>query len=202
MKLYFAPRSRAVRTAWLLFELGIEFDIEKYELGAKEMRTPEFRSVNPNARVPVLDDGDVRMTESAAIAQYLLARYDTEGKFSPAVLSPEFPIYLQWLHYGEGMIMGAMNNFVVETVFLPPEKSSQVHADRAFKLMDRYLRAVDAHLADREYLAGAFSAADTITGHACYMSEWFGVTFDEMPNLRAYLDRIKGRPAFQKALEL
>jgi len=171
-------------------------------LGAKEMRSPEYLSINPNARVPTLDDGDVRITESPAIAQYLIAKYDTEGKFAPDVSSPEFPVYLQWLHYGEGMIMGAMNNFVVETVFLPPEKSSQVHADRAFKLMGRYLLAVDAHLADRDYLAGDFSAADTITGHACFMSEWFGVKFDEMPHLAAYLDRIKARPAFQKALEL
>ena len=98
--------------------------------------------------------------------------------------------------------MGAMNNFVVETVFLPQEKRSQAHADRAFKLLGRYLLAVDAHLADREYLAGDFSIADTITGHACFMSEWFGVDLSTMPNLAAYLDRLKARPALQRALAL
>ena len=201
MKLYFAPKSRAVRTAWLLYELGLDFEVERFELGSKEMRSQEYMSVNPNARVPTLDDGDVRITESGAIAQYLLARYG-DGRFAPDISSPDFPLYLQWLHYGEGMIMGAMNNFVVETVFLPPEKSSKVHAERAFKLLGRYLLAVDAHLEGRDYLAGDFSIADTITGHACYMSEWFGVDFSNMPNLVSYLNRIKARPAFQKALEL
>ena len=201
MKLYFAPKSRAVRTAWLLYELELDFEIERFELGAKEMRSPEYLKINPNARVPTLDDGDVRITESGAIAQYLAAKYGN-GRFVPDVSSPEFPVYLQWLHYGEGMIMGAMNNFVVETVFLPPEKSSQVHADRAFKLLGRYLLAVDTHLTDREYLAGDFSIADTITGHACFMSEWFGVDLSAMPYLAAYLDRLKARPAFQKALAL
>ena len=201
MKLYFAPKSRAVRTAWLLYELGLDFEVERFELGSKEMRSQEYMSVNPNARVPTLDDGDVRITESGAIAQYLLARYG-DGRFAPDISSPDFPLYLQWLHYGEGMIMGAMNNFVVETVFLPPEKSSKVHAERAFKLLGRYLLAVDAHLEGREYLARDFSIADTITGHACYMSEWFGVDFSNMPNLVSYLNRIKARPAFQKALEL
>ena len=201
MKLYFAPKSRAVRTAWLLYELGLDFEVERFELGSKEMRSQEYMSVNPNARVPTLDDGDVRIAESGAIAQYLLARYG-DGRFAPDISSPDFPLYLQWLHYGEGMIMGAMNNFVVETVFLPPEKSSKVHAERAFKLLGRYLLAVDAHLEGRDYLAGDFSIADTITGHACYMSEWFGVDFSNMPNLVSYLNRIKARPAFQKALEL
>ena len=201
MKLYFAPKSRAVRSAWLLYELDLDFEVERFELGAKEMRSPEYLAINPNARVPTLDDGDVRITESAAIAQYLVARYG-DGRFVPDLSSPDFPVCLQWLHYGEGMIMGAMNNFVVETVFLPPEKSSQVHADRAFKLLGRYLRAVDAHLADREYLSGKFSIADTITGHACFMSEWFGVDLSAMPNLAAYLNRLKARPAFQRALAL
>ena len=111
-------------------ELGARGSGKRFELGAKEMRSPEYLRINPNARVPTLDDGDVRITESGAIAQYLAAKYGN-GRFVPDVSSPEFPVYLQWLHYGEGMIMGAMNNFVVETVFLPPEKSSQVHADRA-----------------------------------------------------------------------
>lgn len=201
MKLYFAPNSRAVRTAWLLYELGLEFEIERYELGDKKMRSPEYRAINPNGRVPVLDDGDVRITESSAIAQYLVARYG-EGRFEPEVSSPDFPVYLQWLHYGEGMIMGAMNNYVVETFFLPPERKSQEHADRAFKLLGRYLLAVDVHMAGREHLAGDFSAADTITGHACLMPERFGIDLSEMPHLTAYLARLKARPALKRALEL
>ena len=202
MKLYFAPNSRAVRTAWLMFELGLEFEIESYRLGDKAMRSPEYSSVNPNNRVPVLDDGDVRISESTAIAQYLVARYDTDGKLAPEVSSPRFPEYLQWLHYAEGMMMGPMGNYVVETILLPPERKSEEHAKRALKLLGRSLYAVEAHMAGRDYLVGEFSAADTITGHACVMSEKMGVDLSEMPNVKAYVDRLLARPAFQKALAL
>ncbi len=201
MKLYFAPRSRAVRTAWLLFELGCDFEIERYSLGDKAMRSPSFKAVSPNGRVPVLDDGEVRITESTAIAQYLVARYG-EGRFAPDVSSPDFPVYLQWLHYGEGMIMGPVNNYVVETLFLPPERRSEEHAARALKLIGRALAAVDQHMTDRAYLAGEFTAADTITGHACLACEILGVDLGAMANLQAYVDWLKSRPALQRAMAL
>ena len=201
MKLYFAPNTRAVRTAWLLNELGVAFEIERFELGSKAMRSPEFTAINPNGRVPVLEDGEVRISESTAIAQYLVARYG-EGRFAPDVFSPEYPVYLQWLHYGEGMIMPPINNYVVETILLPPERRSEEHANRALRLLRRLLQAVDVNLMDREFLAGDFSAADTITGHACYISDHFKVDISEMPNIIAYIKRLKARPAFQQALAL
>jgi glutathione S-transferase len=201
MKLYFAPNTRAVRTAWLLFELGLDFDLERFKLGDKSMRSPEFLAINPNGRVPVLEDGNARMTESTAIAQYLVARYG-DGRFAPAVSSPDFPIYLQWLHYGEGMLMGPIGNYVVESILLPPERRSEEHATRALKLLGRLLQPVDAHLSDKDYLVGTFTAADTITGHACMMSERLGADISQLPNLKAYIDRLKTRPALQKALQL
>lgn len=201
MKLYFAPDTRAVRSAWLLYEMGLEFEIERFTLGDPAMRAPEFLAVSPNGRVPVLEDGETRLFESAAIAEYLAARYRV-GEFAPAPSDPAFPQYLQWLHYGEGMIMGPVNNFVVETIILKPERRSEEHAKRALKLMKRLVQAVDAHLADQDYLAGDFSAADTITGHACITCARIGVEMDDMPNLSAYVTRLKARPAYQKALTL
>lgn len=201
MKLYFAPNTRAVRTAWLLYELGLDFEIERYVLGDKAMRSPEFRAISPNGRVPVLDDGPVRISESTAIAQYLVARHGN-GRLAPEVMSPDFPVYLQWLHYGEGMIMGPMGNYVVETILLPAERRSQEHAGRALKLMGRVLEAVDRHMEDRDYLVRDFSVADTITGHACLMCERLGVDLGNMPSLKTYLDRLRTRPALQQALAL
>ena len=201
MKLYFAPDSRAVRTAWLLYELGIEFETERFEMGDRKMRSPEFLSISPNGRVPVLVDGDVTMHESAAIAEYLAARHG-QGRFVPEISSPDFPVYLQWLHYGEGMIMGAVNNYAVETRFLPPERRSEAHAKRALKLMTRAVQAVDAHMEGRDYLAGDFTIADTITGHACITCERFGVDYSGTPHLKAYVDRLLRRPALKKAQAL
>ena len=94
-------------------------------------------------RIPVLEDGQVRIYESGAIVQYLLARYG-DGKFSPNVEDPMFPEYLQWLHYAEGSIMGQVNILVVETILLPPEKRNDVN-NRA-KLLGVALGNVDSRL--------------------------------------------------------
>ena len=106
MKLYFAPNSRAVRIAWLLEELGLEYDVEKYKVGDRALRTPEYYKIHPMGRIPVLEDGETRIYESGAIVQYLLARHG-DGKFVPDVNDPSFPEYLQWLHYAEGPLRSA-----------------------------------------------------------------------------------------------
>ena len=200
MKLYFAPNTRAVRSAWLMYEMGIDFEIVPFTLGDPAMRAPDFLKISPNGRVPVLEDGEVRIFESPAIAEYLVARYGSG--FAPDVSDPSFPDYLQWLHYGEGMIMGPVNNYVVETVLLKPERRSEEHAKRALKLMTRTVKVVDDQLQGRDYLVGDFTAADTITGHACMACKGFGMDLSGMPNLSAYLDRLADRPALQKALAL
>ena len=201
MKLYFAPGSRAVRIAWLLEELGLDYELERFELGGAAMRTPDYRSVHPMGRVPALQDGDTTLFESGAIVQYILARHGG-GRLLPPVESPEFPQYLQWLHYCEGMIMPPMNMIVVETILLLPDRRSEVHAKRAVKLLGQMLTAVDQHMEGREYLAGAFSGADIMTGHAVVMADRFGADLSDKPALRAYVQRLLARPALQKALAL
>ena len=182
-----------------MHELGIEFEIERFSrLEDPAMRAPEFLAISPNGRVPVLVDGDVRIFESAAIAEHLVARHG-DGRRAPEDSSPAFSEYLQWLHYGEGMIMGAVNSSLVETILLTPERRSGEHATRALKLMPRMVRAVDRHLEGRDYLAGEFTAADTITGHACIVCERLGVDYSDMPHLEAYVGRLQERPALKKA---
>ena len=201
MKLYFAPQSRAVRVAWLMEELGLPYEIERFELGQREMRGPEYRAVHPMGRVPALQDGTVTLFESGAIVQYLLARYG-DGRLVPATDSPEFANYLQWLHYAEGMIMPPMNAIVVETILLPPDRRSEVHAKRATKLLGQMLYAVDAHMQDRDYLADTFSGADVMTGHAVVMAQKLGAEMDDKPNLQGYIERLTARPAYQTAAAL
>jgi len=197
MKVYFAPNSRAVRTVWLLEEIGQKYELERFTLGQKEMRGPEYTKLNPNGRVPTLIDGDVTISESTAIAQYLGAVYAPE--LAPGPDSPIFAQYLQWLHYAEGMIMPPINNYVVETILLPPERQNKEIAARALKLLNRTLGAVEGHMEGREYIAGDFTVADTITGHAVIMSRRLGADFGNCPNLSAYADRLESRPAFRAA---
>lgn len=197
MKVYFAPGSRAVRTVWLLEEIGLPYELERFTLGQKEMRSPEYTRLNPNGRVPTLVDGDTTITESTAIAQYLAMKHAPE-----LVLGPEdadFAAYLQWLQYAEGMIMPPMNNYVVETILLPPERRNPEMAARALKLVSRAVGAVEAHMEGRDFLAGDFTIADTITGHAAIMSRRVGVDFGALPNLSAYADRLEARTAFKAA---
>ncbi|NIP25519.1 MAG: glutathione S-transferase family protein, partial [Phycisphaerae bacterium] len=77
-----------------------------------------------------------------AIVQYVLAKYGQE-RLVPDKSSPEFPVYLQWLHYAEGMIMPPVNTIVVETILLPEARRNQVNVDRAVKLLTRTLGAVE-----------------------------------------------------------
>ena len=197
MKVYFAPQSRAVRTDWLLEEIGLPYALEKFQLGQKEMRGPDYMAINPNGRVPTLVDSDVTITESTAIAQYLAAKY--APNLAPNSDAPDFADYLQWLHYAEGMIMPPINNYVVETILLPPERRNDEIAMRALKLLNRTLSAVEKHMKEREFLADHFTIADTITGHAVIMARRFDADFSRLPNLSNYADRLETRPAFQRA---
>ena len=201
MKLYFAPNSRAVRIAWLLEELGLEYEVEKYTVGDRALRTPEYYKIHPMGRIPVLEDGETRIYESGAIVQYLLARHGN-GRFVPGVDDSSFPEYLQWLHYAEGSIMGQVNILVVETILLPPEKRNDVNVNRALKLLRVALGNVDQRLQDREYLTGTFSGADIMTGHACFGAMKAGAEIEDYKQLKAYIDRLLERPALKKARAL
>lgn len=198
-KIHHAPNTRSVRAVWLFEELGLPYELVKYKLGDPAMRTPEYRKIHPMGRVPAVEDGDVTIYESGAIVQYMLARYG-EGRMLPSVDSAEFPVYLQWLHYAEGMIMPPVNVIVVETILLPPERRNDTNVARATKLLGQMLSAVDAHMADgREYLAGDFTGADIMTGHACTVSRRLGADVSDKPNVEAYIERCNARPAMQRA---
>jgi len=198
MKIHFAPNTRAVRIVWLFEELGLPYELERYKLGDPAMRSADYRKVHPMGRVPALQDGDVTIFESGAIVEYVLARYGN-GRLMPKVSSPDFPAYLQWLHYAEGMIMPPVNTIVVETILLPPDRRNQGNVDRATKLLGQMLSAVDQHLAGRDYLAGEFSGADIMTGHACTVAARLKADISDKPNVAAYIARINARPALQRA---
>ncbi len=199
MKIYHAPNTRSIRIIWLFEELGLAYELERFTLGHAAMRSPEYRQIHPMGRVPALQDGDVTIYESGAIVQYVLARYGN-GLMVPETSSPEFPVYLQWLHYAEGMLMPQVNVIVVETMFLPPEKRNADNLARARKLLTKMLEPVNEALAGREFLAGAFSGADIMTGHACVVSARLGADLSDKPNVAAYVERLKARPALQRAM--
>ncbi|MEQ9519938.1 MAG: glutathione S-transferase family protein [Parvibaculum sp.] len=201
LKLHFAPNSRASRTAWLLEELGLPYELNRMDFHPKDLKSDEHRKRHPLGRVPVLEDGDIKIFESGAIAEYILERHKNGG-LKPAVSDPTFPAYLQWFHYCEGMVMPPVNTIVVQTLLLPPDRRDPVALGQAQRLLVKALEPVNAALAGKEYLIGNFSAVDTMLGHALVMSGRLGCVTDEMPNIKAYIERVSARPAFQKAFSL
>jgi glutathione S-transferase len=149
--------------------------------------------------VPVLEDGDVTLFESGAIVEYVIARHG-KGALKPSVDAPEFPEFLQWFHYCEGMVMPPMNTIVVQTILLPPERRNEEALGQARRLLSKALAPVDRALEGREYLIGDFSAADIMLGHSVYMANRLGCVGDEMTNIKAYIARLEARPAFQKGI--
>ncbi len=198
MKVHHIPNTRSVRVLWLLEELGLDYDVEKYELNPKSLRTEEYTKIHPMNRVPSIEDGDVTMFESGAIVQYILARYG-DGRLQPTVDSTWFPKYLQWLHYCEGMLMPQVNVIVIQTILLPEDRRNPEALAQAQKQLTRMLTAVDAEMAGQDYLAGDFSAADIMTGHACMVAERLGADVSDKPNVSAYNKRLAERPALVRA---
>ena len=165
----------------------------------KDLKSDEHRARHPLGRVPVLDDGDIRIFESGAIIEYIVERHKNGG-LKPAVDSPNFPAYLQWFHYCEGMLMPPVNTIVVQTVLLPPERRDETALGQAQRLLTKALEPVDEALTGKEYVIGDFSAADVMLGHACFMSNRLGCVSDEKTELKGYISRIEDRAAFQKAM--
>ncbi len=201
LKLHFAPNSRASRTAWLLEELGLAYELNRMDFHPKDLKSDAHRQRHPLGRVPVLEDGDVSIFESGAIAEYILERHKNGG-LKPAVDDPRFPAYLQWFHYCEGMVMPPVNTIVVQTLLLPPDRRDPVALGQAQRLLAKALEPVNVALEGKEYLIGDFSAVDTMLGHALVMSGRLGCVSDEMSNIKAYIERVSARPAFQKAFSL
>lgn len=201
LKLHFAPNSRAGRIVWLLEELALPYDINRMAFHPNDLKSDAHRARHPLGRVPVLEDGDVSIFESGAIVDYILERH-RNGGLKPSVDDPRFPIYLQWFHYCEGMVMPPVNTVVVHTLLLPEDRRDANVLGQAQRLLGKALEPVDAALAGKDYLIGDFSGADIMLGHACFMANRIGSVSEEMKNLKAYVARIAERPAFQKAISM
>ena len=201
LTLHFAPNSRAGRIVWLLEELELPYEINKMAFHPQDLKSDAHRARHPLGRVPVLDDGDVRIFESGAIVEYVIARHKNGG-LRPSDDAPEFPEFLQWFHYCEGMVMPPVNTIVVQTLLLPKERQDATALGQAQRLLSKALVPVNEALAGRDYLIGDFSAADIMLGHACFMSNRLGCVGEDMPYLKAYVERVANRPHFKTAIDM
>ena len=199
LTLHFAPNSRASRTLWLLEELGLTYQLNRMDFSPKDLKSDEHRARHPLGRIPVLEDDDISIYESGAIAEYILERHKNGG-LKPTPEDPRFPEYLQWFHYCEGMVMPPINTIIVHTLLLPPDRQDETVRGQAERLLAKSWLSVETAMVGKDYLIGDFSAADTMLGHACIMSQRLGIITEEaFPLLSAYAARLLTRPACAKA---
>ena len=201
LKVHFAPNSRAGRIIWLLEEFSLPYEVNTRALHPSDLKSDEHRKRHPLGRIPVLDDGDIRIYESGAIIEYIIERHKNGG-LKPSIEDPNYPEFLQWFHYCEGMVMPPINTIVVQTILLPKDRRDDTALNQAQRLLTKSLAPVNEALDNKEYLIGDFSAADIMLGHACYMSNRMGCVTDEMVNLKNYVVNISNRPAFKIAISM
>ena len=200
IKLYHAPLSRSVRVRWLLEELGTDHEIVTLDFMGGDLQKPEFLARHPLGKVPVLEDGDLRLWESGAIVEYLCEKYDPEGRFAPRPGEAERGPYLQWVHFAEATAMNPIGDLVQHTMMRPENERIPAVAEDARRRIARWLEVLDEHLASRPYLLErGFTAADVMMGYTASSAKLTGQVGDRFPNVSAYLERLVARPAFQRA---
>ena len=197
-KLYHCPNSRSVRPLWTLEEMGLDYELIVMDFPPRT-QYPGYLEINPLGTVPTFLDGDLTMTESAAICQYLVDKY---GPHPVGMTSadPEYGDYLNWLHRSDATLTFPQALVLRYTRLEPEERRiPQVVEDYTIWYLSR-LRSVEAALEGREYLVGGrFTIADIAVSYALQMGERLGLAERYKPNCKRYLADMKKRPAFIRA---
>ena len=200
IELFHCVSARSFRPLWMLEELGIPYRLHMLPFPPRALAR-QYLEENPLGTVPLMKDGAARMTESAAMCQYLAARYG-DGQFDVPVGDAAYGGYLNWLHMSDATLTFPQTLVLRYTHFEPPERlQPQVAQDYARWFLAR-LRAVDAALQQGEFLcAGHFTAADVAVAYALHLAQHLGLDAQFPPAVTAYWQRLQARPAFQRALQ-
>ena len=208
--------SRSQRILWLLEELGLEYEIKRYERDPKTMLAPpELKAVHPLGKSPVITDGDLVVAESGAIVEYLTARAsDTDApRLVPAAGTPARLRYTHFLHFAEGSMMSPL---LLKLVFDKIESTPmpffakpiargiahKVKGSFVLPQIAQQLGYLEAELGKHPWFAGEeFSAADIQMSFPLEAAAARGGLDAKYPNLTDFLARIHARPAYRRALE-
>ena len=205
--------SRSQRVLWLLEELGLEYDIVRYQRDPKTMLAPpSLRAIHPLGKSPVITDGDATVAESGAIIEYLVEKYGN-GRLVPPAGTADRRRWTYFLHYAEG---SAMAPLLMKLVFDRVESSpapffvkpiakaiaGKVKGSYILPQIEQHLDYLEGELGKTEWFAGPeFSAADVQMSFPLEAAAARGGLARSRPKLMAFLDRIHARPAYQRALE-
>jgi glutathione S-transferase len=204
--------SRSQRILWLLEELGLPYEVKRYQRDAQTMLAPpELRAVHPLGKSPVITDGEVTLAESGAIVDYLASRH---GHLVPKANTPEHVHYIYWMHFAEG---SAMPPLLLKLIFDRIESGKgmpffvkpiargiarQVKSIMVAPNLERQLDYMEKWLSEREWFAGgSFTAADIQMSFPLEAAATRAGLDEKRPKLWAFLQKIHARPAYQRALE-
>ena len=205
--------SRSQRVLWLLEELGVEYEVKRYQRDpATMLAPPELRAVHPLGKSPVITDGDLTIAESGAIIEYLIERYGN-GRLVPATGTLEKLRYTYWLHFAEGsamlplvmkLIFGRLETAPMPFFIKPVAKGIAAKVKAGF--IDPNIRAqldyMEAELGKTTWFAGNdFTAADIQMSFPVEAAQARGGLDGTRPKLMAFLERIHAMPAYKRAIE-
>jgi len=204
--------SRSQRVLWLLEELGLEYEVKRYQRDAQTMLAPpELRAVHPLGKSPVIVDGELVLAESGAIIETLADRYGA-GRLAPAFGSRERVRYLYWLHFAEGtaqppLLLKLLFDRIKHKSPLLVRPIARAIADKALAgyvlpNIKRNLDFMESELGTNEWFAGPqFSAADVQMSFPVEALRVRGGLDEKRPRLMQFLEKIHSRPAYRRAIE-
>ena len=205
--------SRSQRVLWLLEELGVPYEVRRYQRNPKTLLAPpELFEVHPLGKSPVITHGDTTVAESGAIMEYLVDTFGAD-RLRPAAGTAAARQYSYWMHFAEG---SAMPPLVMKLVFDRIEQapvpffikpilkavSGKVNSEFIMPNIERQLAFMEAHLQKHEWFAGEqFSAADIQMSFPLEAASSRAKIIRQYPHIVAFVERIHQRPAYKKALE-
>ena len=189
--------SQSERIVWLCEELGLDYDLKLYNRDPEtRLAPPELKALHPMQIAPLIEDGDTLLGESGAIVEYIIAKYAPDTALVPGPGHADFADHLYWFHFANatfmtnGMMQIAVNAAGAQ---MPPSLGKRVTNAWA---------QIEDRLGKAEYFGGSqLTTADIMMVFQLTTSRAFnGMTIDHMPNLKAYLQRIGARDAYQRAM--
>jgi len=196
---YSAPNTRAIRVIWVLEEIGAKAEVKSMPYPPRQ-HAPDYFAVNPTGMVPLLIDGEVRLSESMAICDYLATKHSSPLIVAPD--DPERPQFLQWLWYGESTLMTPLSRLNLVRQFERkggPEVDAIIAGARDH--VAERLKMLEQRLEGRDFLAaGRLTLADISVSYPLHLVAMLGLDNLLGPLSVAYHERLRTRPAYQRAL--
>lgn len=207
LKLWHCASSRSIRPLWTMEEMGLDYELEVMQFPPRFLHAG-YTDINPIGTVPFFTDDTagadsiIQMTESAGISQYLVDRYGPTN-LAVGVNESGYGDYLNWLHRSDATLTFPQTLVLRYTILEPEATRLPKVAEDYTKWFYSRLRSVELATAHNEFLvANRFTIADIAVGFALYLAESLGLADGFKPNTKAYYERLKARPAFQKATSL